>query len=202
MDFLGDEGDQSMEHQAGKGDDMQARHRLGQPFVIPGQAAEATRPGEIALDHPAAGQHHEALPGLAQRDNHQVEPMRRRCLGSQLAGRTLIDEGHLDVIVRGRPSGCDARRALLRLGSHHRYPRRRLDGGPLAAAPGHHAQKKTVIAREQDAATRAAWRVDMATIDAERLIFLDETSTPTTLTPLRGRSPRGQWVVRRVPRGR
>lgn len=34
------------------------------------------------------------------------------------------------------------------------------------------------------------------------MIFLDETSTPTTLTPLRGRAPRGQRVVGRVPRGR
>lgn len=31
---------------------------------------------------------------------------------------------------------------------------------------------------------------------------MDETSTPTTLTPLRGRAPRGQRVVGRVPRGR
>lgn len=42
----------------------------------------------------------------------------------------------------------------------------------------------------------------MATVDPRRLIFLDETSTPTTLTLLRGRSPRGQRVVGRVPRGR
>jgi transposase len=42
----------------------------------------------------------------------------------------------------------------------------------------------------------------MAAVDAERLIFLDETSTPTTLTPLRGRSRRGERVVGRVPRGR
>lgn len=42
----------------------------------------------------------------------------------------------------------------------------------------------------------------MAIVDPARLIFLDETSTPTTLTPLRGRSPRGHRVVGRVPRGR
>lgn len=42
----------------------------------------------------------------------------------------------------------------------------------------------------------------MATVDPARVIFLDETSTPTTLTPLRGRSPRGERVVGRVPRGR
>ena len=42
----------------------------------------------------------------------------------------------------------------------------------------------------------------MAALDPARLIFLDETSTPTTLTPLRGRSRRGERVVGRVPRGR
>lgn len=42
----------------------------------------------------------------------------------------------------------------------------------------------------------------MAALDPATLVFLDETSTPTTLTPLRGRSPRGQRVVGRVPRGR
>ena len=39
-------------------------------------------------------------------------------------------------------------------------------------------------------------------MDPVRLIFLDETSTPTTLTPVRGRSLRGQRVLGRVPRGR
>ncbi len=34
------------------------------------------------------------------------------------------------------------------------------------------------------------------------LIFLDETATPTTLTPLRARAPRGERAVGRVPRGR
>ncbi len=34
------------------------------------------------------------------------------------------------------------------------------------------------------------------------LVFLDETATPTTLTPLRSRAPRGQRAVGRVPRGR
>ncbi len=35
----------------------------------------------------------------------------------------------------------------------------------------------------------------------ERFVFLDETATPTTLTPTMGRAPRGQRVVGRVPRG-
>jgi transposase len=42
----------------------------------------------------------------------------------------------------------------------------------------------------------------MAKVDPGSLIFLDETHTPTTLTPLRGRSPRGARLTGRVPRGR
>lgn len=38
--------------------------------------------------------------------------------------------------------------------------------------------------------------------DPADLIFLDETSTPTTLTPTRARAPRGVRAVGRVPRGR
>ncbi len=42
----------------------------------------------------------------------------------------------------------------------------------------------------------------MLEADPRRLIFLDETSTPTTLTPLRARTPRGTRAIGRVPRGR
>jgi len=42
----------------------------------------------------------------------------------------------------------------------------------------------------------------MATIDAARLICLDETSTPTPLTSLRARAARGQRAYGRMPRGR
>lgn len=42
----------------------------------------------------------------------------------------------------------------------------------------------------------------MATLPPDTLVFLDETSTPTTLTPLYGRSLRGTRVVGRVPKRR
>lgn len=38
--------------------------------------------------------------------------------------------------------------------------------------------------------------------DPAQLLFLDETSTPTTLTPLRARSPRGTRAIGQVPRRR
>lgn len=42
----------------------------------------------------------------------------------------------------------------------------------------------------------------MATRDPHALVFLDETSTPTTLTPLWGRAKRGARAVGQVPRRR
>jgi transposase len=41
----------------------------------------------------------------------------------------------------------------------------------------------------------------MTGLDPTRFVFLDETSTPVTLTPVRARAPRGQRAVGRVPRG-
>lgn len=46
------------------------------------------------------------------------------------------------------------------------------------------------------------WRARMAGIDPADLVFLDETSTPITLTPLRARAPRGERAVGRIPRGK
>jgi transposase len=59
-----------------------------------------------------------------------------------------------------------------------------------------------VIAIEQDAEARQAWWATTTAFDPAQLLFLDETSTPTTLTPLRARSPRGTRATGRVPRRR
>jgi transposase len=59
-----------------------------------------------------------------------------------------------------------------------------------------------MIARERDDAARAAWRTAMAAVDPRDLVFLDETATPTTMTPLYARAPRGERAVGPVPRGR
>ena len=64
------------------------------------------------------------------------------------------------------------------------------------------AQKKTLTAREQDPAERAAFRAEIATLDARDVIVLDETGTPTTLTPTRARAPKGERARGRVPRRR
>lgn len=49
-----------MEHEAGKGDEVQASDGLWQAFVVAREAAEAGCPGEAAFHDPASGQEHEA----------------------------------------------------------------------------------------------------------------------------------------------
>src|SRR5262249_17826376 len=74
-----------------------------------------------------------------------------------------------------------------------------------AQAAGAVVQKKTVHAAEQDrpdvADRRAAWKSDQGGLDPARLIFIDETWATTTMTRLRGRAPRGQRLVAKVPHG-
>jgi transposase len=88
------------------------------------------------------------------------------------------------------------------VGAGARRSGERVDDAPGTCPARHHAQKKTLIARERDEVARAAWVEEIADLDPATLVFLDETSTPTTLTPLRARAPRGQRAVGRVPRGR
>jgi transposase len=75
--------------------------------------------------------------------------------------------------------------------------------GPLR--PGSFFQKKTLHAAEQDrpdvARRREEWRGSQPGLDSGRLIFIDETWGKTNMTRLRGRAPRGERLVAKVPHG-
>lgn len=62
------------------------------------------------------------------------------------------------------------------------------------------AQKKSLRATERDEEARAAWRVKVAPLDPAMLVFVDESSTNTAMTPRYGRAPRGQRAVGSTPR--
>ncbi len=72
-------------------------------------------------------------------------------------------------------------------------------------AEGVVAQKKTVIAAEQDrpdvARRRAQWFLYQDHIDPSRLVFIDETWTKTNMAALRGWAPVGQRIKAKVPHG-
>jgi transposase len=65
--------------------------------------------------------------------------------------------------------------------------------------------KKSVRAAEQDrpdvSAARAAWAQAQADLAPERLVFIDETGTSTNMARLRGRAPRGERLVGKIPHG-
>jgi transposase len=48
---------------------------------------------------------------------------------------------------------------------------------------------------------RQDWRGGQAELDSGRLIFIDETWAKTNMTRLRGRAPRGERLVAKVPHG-
>lgn len=51
------------------------------------------------------------------------------------------------------------------------------------------------------ASQRAAWVLQQAGLDPDKLVFLDETSAKTNMVRLYGRSPQGQRLVEKVPYG-
>lgn len=63
-------------------------------------------------------------------------------------------------------------------------------------------KKKTLRASEQKEEERAAWRVQAQTLDAEKLIFIDECGSNIALTRLYARSPKGKRVYGAIPRNR
>lgn len=50
-------------------------------------------------------------------------------------------------------------------------------------------------------AARAAWAEDQAKLDPDRLVFIDETGTSTNMARPRGRAPRGERLVGKIPHG-
>ena len=50
-------------------------------------------------------------------------------------------------------------------------------------------------------AAREAWREKLPGLDADRLVFIDETWASTNMTPPRGRAPQGERLIAAVPHG-
>jgi hypothetical protein len=60
--------------------------------------------------------------------------------------------------------------------------------------------QKTLGATERDEQERAAFRERLRGVDAERLLFVDESSTNVALTPRYGRAPKGERARGKAPR--
>ena len=66
-------------------------------------------------------------------------------------------------------------------------------------------KKKTLRATEQDrpdvAARRRIWQAARPFVDANKLVFIDETGASTKMTRLYGRAPRGRRLLAKAPFG-
>ena len=67
--------------------------------------------------------------------------------------------------------------------------------------PAHPPQSVTALPGPKHARHRRRWRVWQRYMDAERLVFLDETAATTAMTRLYGCGPRGERLVDAVPAG-
>lgn len=63
-------------------------------------------------------------------------------------------------------------------------------------------KKKTMGATERNEEARAAWREQLKQLDARQLIVIDECGSNIGLTPLYGRSPKGERAFGKAPRNR
>src|SRR4051795_3551491 len=72
--------------------------------------------------------------------------------------------------------------------------------------PRSSASKKSVVAGERDrpdvARRRARWTKYQRRVEAERLVFIDETWTRADMARLRGWAPRGRRLHAKAPHGR
>ena len=76
------------------------------------------------------------------------------------------------------------------------------DHEPSHQAPGLDAEKKALAASERREDERASFREQVKPLDANRLVFVDESGSNIALTPLYARAPRGQRAHGSVPRNR
>ena len=87
------------QHQDRESQKMQSGERFGQSFVVTGQTAEAGRPSETALDHPAARQQDKALLGTGQAHHFQLKAVGVGRLCRLVTGIALVDKGYLDRVT-------------------------------------------------------------------------------------------------------
>ena len=60
-------------------------------------------------------------------------------------------------------------------------------------------KKQTRVASERSEQARAVWREQVGQLDARTLVFVDETGSHLSLTPLYARAPKGERADGRVP---
>jgi transposase len=78
----------------------------------------------------------------------------------------------------------------------------RSDDLPSGKTPQQESKKRSRGAAERDEFLRRLWRTQVDSIDPERLVFVDEMGTHTSLAPLYAYAPVGQRAFFEAPRNR
>jgi hypothetical protein len=65
-----------LQHQDGERQEMKTGKRFRQSFIVAGQSAKTSDPGEAAFDYSAPWQQYETFPGVGQFDHFQLTPIR------------------------------------------------------------------------------------------------------------------------------
>jgi transposase len=76
------------------------------------------------------------------------------------------------------------------------------DGLPNATTHLAHPKKRCRGAAQRDEFLRSLWRMELGRIDAERLLFVGEMGTHTSLAPLYAYAPIGERAFFEIPRNR
>src|SRR3712207_4210049 len=79
---------------------------------------------------------------------------------------------------------------------------KRSDGLPGSRTPQQEPKKRSRGAAERDEFLRSLWRMEVGRIDPERLVFVDEMGTHTSLAPLYAYAPVGERAFFEIPRNR
>ena len=78
----------------------------------------------------------------------------------------------------------------------------RIDDLPDSKTPLMESKKRSRGAAERDEFLRLLWRMEIGSIDPERLVFVDEMGTHTSLAPLYAYAPVGERAFLEIPRNR
>ena len=128
-----------------------------------------------------------------RRENHETTP---RPMGGKRFQK--IDRAQLAELVAGRP---DATLRELREGLGVVCAISAIGAALRKLGLSYKKRRSTPRSRTGRTSRRAGWRETQRELDAGRVIFIDETWAKTNMTRLRGRAPRGERLIDKVPHG-
>ena len=154
-----------------------------------------TAPGNGRQDVQCFGGNHQAVSQATTRTG--------TCLAQQ-DSRTACGErsrvaGPFACAV-GSVSRCHPRRALPLVPAHPQYHGQPRQHQSCEDGIGLDAQKKTLVASEQDETKRSAWREQAHQLPTQDLVVVDETGSRINMTPLYAYAPRGKRAIGKIPR--